>query len=213
MLLHRYKLQYGCIGEANDREKTCRTLRDKMNDRYFWNTLCSLLESKPGIRRPFFEADNERSLGDLKRYTWNILRVHDAWLAPSEPQFHFRTLKSPNLWRKAEVLPGGRWLFGIDHDPKALMVDLDSGIHYDLFKLHHPQYREGLLSFQLSFKEGVRSSFRVALFDPSSWKGGEWNSFGLMTFSIINLLQKYHASAFIKSITWLIAILHSSQPI
>jgi len=93
------------------------------------------------------------------------------------------------------------------------MVDLDSGTHYDLFKLHHPQYREGLLSFQLSFKEGVRSSFRVALFEPSCWKGREYNNFGLMTFSIINLLQKDHASAFIKSITWLIAILHSNQPI
>ena len=71
----------------------------------FWNTLCSILESKPGIRQPFFEVDNERSLGDLKRYTWNVLRVHDAWLAPSEPQFRFRTLKSPNLWRRTEVLP------------------------------------------------------------------------------------------------------------
>jgi len=117
------------------------------------------------------------------------------------------------LWRRAEVLPGGRWLFGLDDDQQALMVDLDSGTHYDLFKLHHPQYREGLLSFQLSFKEGVRSSFRVALFEPSCWKGREYNNFGLMTFSIINLLQKDHASAFIKSITWLIAILHSNQPI
>ena len=178
----------------------------------FWNTLCSILESKPGIRQPFFEVDNERSLGDLKRYTWNVLRVHDAWLAPSEPQFCFRTLKSFNLWRRTEVLPGGRW-FGIDNDLKALMVDLDSGTHYGLLKLHHPQYWAGLLSFQLSFKEGVRSSFRVALFDPTSWEGGEWNDFGFMTFSIINLLQKYHASAFIKSTTWLIAILCSNQPI
>ena len=167
MLLRRYKLQYGCISEADGRKKTCRTLRDKMNDRCFWNTLCSILGSKPGIRRPFFEADNERSLGDLKRYTWNVLRVHDAWLAASGPQFHFRTLKSPNLWRRTEVLPGGRWLFGLDDDQKALMVDLDSGIRYDLFKLHHPQDREGPSSFQLSFKEGVRSSFRVALFEIS----------------------------------------------
>ena len=129
LLLHRYKLQHGCISEANDREKTCRTLRDKMNDRYFWNTLCSILESKPGIWRPFFEVDNEKSLGDLKRYTWNVLWVHDAWLAPSEPQFRFRTLKSPNLWIKVEVLPGGRWLFGVDDVLKALMVDLDSGTH------------------------------------------------------------------------------------
>ena len=166
----------------------------------FWNTLCSILESKPGIRQPFFEVDNERSLGDLKRYTWNVLRVHDAWLAPSEPQFCFRTLKSPNLWRRAEVLPGGRWLFGLDDDQQALMVDLDSGTHYDLFKLHHPQDRKDLSSFQLSFKEGVRSSFRVALFSPSIWRGSECNNVGLMTFSIIILLQKYRASAFIKSI-------------
>ena len=200
LLLHRYKLQYECISEANDREKTCRTLHDITNDRYFWKTLCSILESKPGIRRPFFEADNERSPGDLKRYTWNILRVHDAWLAPSGPQFRFRTLKSPNLWRRTEVLPGGRWLFGLDDDQKALMVDLDSGTHYDLFKLHHPQDRKDLSSFQLSFKEGVRSSFRVALFSPSIWRGSECNNVGLMTFSIIILLQKYRASAFIKSI-------------
>ena len=200
MLLRRYKLQHGCISEANDQEKTCRTLHDITNDRYFWNTLCSILESKPGIRRPFFEVDNERTLGDLKQYTWNVLRVHDAWLAPSEPQFRFRTLKSPNLWRKAEVLPGGRWLFGIDNGLKALMVDLDSGTHYDLFKLHHPQDRKDLSSFQLSFKEGVRSSFRVALFSPSIWRGSECNNVGLMTFSIIILLQKYRASAFIKSI-------------
>ena len=64
------------------------------------------------------------------------------------------------------------------------MVDLDSGTHYDLFKLHHPQDREGLSSFQLSSREGVRSSFRVALFDPTSWEGGEWNDFGFMTCSI-----------------------------
>ena len=213
LLLHRYKLQHGCTSEANDRKKTCRTLRDIMNDQYFWNTLCSILESKPGIRQPFFEVDNERSLGDLKRYTWNVLRAHDAWLAPSGPQFRFRILKSHHLWMRAEVLPGARWLFGVDNGLKALMVDLESGTHYDLFKLHHPQYRESLLSFQLSFKEGVRSSFRVALFNPTSSKGSEWNDFGLMTFSIISLLQKYHASAFIKSITWPIAILRSSQPI
>ena len=66
LLLHRYKLQYGCISEADDWEKTCRTLHDITNDRYFWKTLCSILESKPGIRRPFFETDNEKSLGDLK---------------------------------------------------------------------------------------------------------------------------------------------------
>jgi len=184
-----------------------------MNDRYFWSTLCSILESKPGIWRPFFEADNEKSLGDLKRYTWNVLRVHDAWLAPSEPQFRFRTLKSPNLWRRTEVLPGGRWLFGIDDDQQALMVDLDSGTHYDIFKLHHPQYQGGLLSFQLSFKEGVRSSFRVALFDPSCWKGREWNNFGLVTFLIIILLQEYRLSVYIKSIIWMVAIPRSGQPI
>jgi len=176
LLLRRYKLQHGCISEANDQEKTCRTLHDITNDRYFWNTLCSILESKPGIRRPFFEVDNERSLGDLKRYTWNILRVHDAWLAPSEPQFRFRTLESPNLWRRTEVLPGGRWLFGIDDDQKALMVDLDSGTYYDLFKLHHPQDHKGLSSFQLSFREGARSSFRVVCFDSSCWKGRECSS-------------------------------------
>jgi len=69
------------------------------------------------------------------------------------------------------------------------MVDLDCGTHYDLFKLHYPQHQDGLLSFQLSFKEGVRSSFRVALFDPSCWKGREWNSFNLITF-----LNYYYAA-------------------
>jgi len=93
------------------------------------------------------------------------------------------------------------------------MVHLDSGTHYDLFKVNHPHDREGPSSFQLSFKEGVRSSFWVALFEPSCWKGRECNNFCLVTFSIINLLQKYHASAFIKLITWLIAILRSGQPI
>ena len=117
------------------------------------------------------------------------------------------------LWRRTEVLPRGRWLFGLDNDQKTLMVDLDSGSHYDLFKVYHSQDREGPSSFQLSFKEGVRSSFRAALFEPSCWKGGECNDFGLMTFSVIDLLQKYHASAFIKSITWLIVILRSAQPI
>jgi len=210
LLLHRYKLQRGHTGGANDRTKTCRKLHDITNDRYFWSTLCSILESKPGVRPPFFEADNERSLDDLKRYTWNALRVHDAWLAP-EPQFRFRTLKSPNLWRRTEVLPGGRWLFGLDDNQKALMLDLDCGTHYDLFKVYYPQDR--LTSFQLSFKEGVRSSFRVALFNPRSWRGREYNGLGLMTFSIIILLQKYRASAFIKSIIWMMAILRSGQPL
>ena len=58
------------------------------------------------------------------------------------------------------------------------MVDLDSGTHYDLFKVYHPQDRESPSSFQLSFKEGVRSNFWVALCKPSCWKGG--NNFGLV---------------------------------
>ena len=183
---------------ANGQTKTCRTLHDITNDRYFWNTLRSILESKPGIRPPFFETNNERSLGDLKRYTWTALRAHDAWLAPSEPQFRLRTLKSSTLWRKTEILPGGRWLFGLDNDQKALMMDLDSGTHYDLFKLHHPHDWEGLLSFQISFKEDVRSSFRVAVFDPSCRKNRKCHNFGLVRFSIIILLQEYHASAFMR---------------
>ena len=187
MPLHRCKLQHGYISKANGQTKTCRTLHGITNDRYFWNTLRSILESKPGIRPPFFETDNERSLSDLKRYTWNALRAHDAWLAPSEPQFCFRTLKSSTLWTRTEVLPGGRWLFGLDNDQKALMVDLDSGTHYDLFKLYHPHDPEGLLSFQLSFKEGVRSSFRVAFFGPSCWKGREYSSQDLISFSAIVL--------------------------
>ena len=67
------------------------------------------------------------------------------------------------------------------------MVDLDSGTHYDLFKLYHPHDPEGLLSFQLSFKEGVRSSFRVAFFGPSCWKGREYSSQDLISFSAIVL--------------------------
>jgi len=90
------------------------------------------------------------------------------------------------------------------------MLDLDCGTHYDLFKVYYPQDR--LTSFQLSFKEGVRSSFRVALFNPRSWRGREYNGLGLMTFSIIILLQKYRASAFIKSIIWMMAILRSGHP-
>ena len=78
------------------------------------------------------------------------------------------------------------------------MMDLDSGTHYDLFKLYHPHDREGLLSFQLSFKEGVRSSFRVALFNPSCWEDRECHNFGLVRFSIIILLQEYQASAFMR---------------
>ena len=65
------------------------------------------------------------------------------------------------------------------------MVDLDSGTHYDLFKVNHPRDREGPSSFQLSFKEGVRSSFCVALFEPNCWQGREYNNFGLMTFSAL----------------------------
>jgi len=65
------------------------------------------------------------------------------------------------------------------------MVDLDSGAHYDLFKADHPQDREGLPSYQLSFKEGVRSSFRVALLDLSCRKGRERNNLDLIRFSII----------------------------
>ena len=68
------------------------------------------------------------------------------------------------------------------------MMDLDSGTHYDLFKVYNPHDREDFLSFQLSFREGVRSSFRVAVFDPSCWKDRECHNFSLMRFSIIILL-------------------------
>jgi len=37
--------------------RQCRTLHVILNDQYFWNTLFSILESKPGIRPPFFEAE------------------------------------------------------------------------------------------------------------------------------------------------------------
>jgi len=72
--------------------------------------------------------------GDLKRYTSNALRIHDAWPVPSESQIRFYTVRSPNAWKRTKVLSGNKWLFGVDDDQGALMVDLDSSTYRDLFK-------------------------------------------------------------------------------
>jgi len=39
------------------RRRPYRKIHDILNGQYFWNTLCSNLESKHGTRPPFFEAE------------------------------------------------------------------------------------------------------------------------------------------------------------
>jgi len=164
LLYHRYN------GEANGLIKTCRVFYDITNNRYFLETLCSSLESIPGFQQPFFEPDNKNSLSDLRRYVLNTLRIHGTWSASSDLRFHCRAVMSPLRWESVEVLPGCRWLFGVDRDEHAVMVDLDTSIHYELFKTTHSEDPQSLYRFELSFKEGNRSSFWVAFFGwDSSW--------------------------------------------
>jgi len=78
-------------------------------------------------------------------------------------------------WSKNEVLPGGRWLFGLDKHELAV-VDLDSGAHYSFLKSPDPGEARALDTFQFSFKEGVYSSFWLALFNGVRWKACECNA-------------------------------------
>ena len=114
-----------------------------------------------------------------------VLMMHG--LHPLSLSFVFVLSNHPLCGREPKFYQGEGGYLDFN-DQKALMMDLDSGTHYDLFKVYNPHHREDFLSLQLSFKEGVRSSFRVAVFDPSCWKDRECHNFGLMRFSIIILL-------------------------
>jgi len=77
------------------------------------------------------------------------------WSAPSDLQFHCRAVMSPLRWESVEVLPGCKWLFGIDRDEQAVMVDLDSSVHYELFRTTQHGDPQSLYRFELSFKKVI----------------------------------------------------------
>jgi len=58
------------------------------------------------------------------------------------------------------------------------VVDLDSGAHHSLFKASHPGEATPLNTFQISFKEDVYSSFRVAFFNVGRPEASECSSSG-----------------------------------
>jgi hypothetical protein len=149
-----------------------------MSTQYFWETLLHSLKLKPGIQKPYFEFHNNESFDELKRHTWNTMRIYDKWSDLSSPQFRTRRVVSGVDWVNFEVLPGGKWLFGIVmHGWRACIIDLDKSldeskpVHHYLFSTTHPEdlfYTE----FSLYIKE-CSSSFRVAVFNNSCEKQGK----------------------------------------
>lgn len=157
--------RYTTLGWTHTSLKTCKTLYDITNSRYFWETLRYDLQSKPGIREPLFELMSDQSLGELKRHTWDMLRVYDKWSDPSPPQFRISTINSGYQWDDFEVLPGGKWLFGVVCPGHGCIIDLNvkQPMHHFLFE----EFHESLFAHRcrISLLEGRQSSFRVALFD------------------------------------------------
>ncbi|KAF5352545.1 hypothetical protein D9756_006234 [Leucocoprinus leucothites] len=150
--------------------QTCKKLRDITSSQYFWKTLCAILESRPGFQQPLFEPDQKKSFDDLQRYTRNMLRIHDGWLGPSSPQFRTRQVKSRFSWDSYELLPGGRWLFGVLTDGRACILDLDAErpVNHVLLATFHPQDLT-LSEFNILIKEDNHSSFLVALYKKECW--------------------------------------------
>ncbi|KAF5352543.1 hypothetical protein D9756_006232 [Leucocoprinus leucothites] len=150
--------------------QTCKTFHGVTSSPYFWTTLCTMLESRPGFQQSLFEPDPKKSIDGLERYTRNLLRIHDGWLASSSPQFRTRQVNSKFSWYSYEVLPGGRWLFGVHTDGRACILDLNAerATHHILLKTSHPQ--DSILPvIKFFIKEDSRSSFRVALYKKECW--------------------------------------------
>ena len=141
----------------------------------------------------------------MKWYTWNALCIR-GWHPLS-----FSSVKSPHLWSRTEVVPGCRWLFGVDHDGKALMVNLDNGTHYDLFRTDHPRDPDVyLISSFPSRKMFILNSGSLFLAVTRA-VGISTTIPASMKLSTAILLQQRLASLFIKWITQSIAILQSTH--
>ncbi|KXN87810.1 hypothetical protein AN958_08126 [Leucoagaricus sp. SymC.cos] len=154
--------------------QTCQTLYGVTNTRYYWETLCHYLESKPGIQQPLLESDEEKSLEKLRSHALKTLRVHERWPTLSPQLFHARFVGTKRSWGETAVLPGGKWLFGLFEGGQAAIMDLDSDKpeHHILFTV--PRFRvDHLPRFHLMTDDSQsKLSFHVVLFGSRIFENG-----------------------------------------
>lgn len=99
-----------------------------MNSEQFWAGLARDLCSKPGIGKLMYPLGNY-STNEQMHWVLRRLRTRDRWASRDiscQPlRFHSRRVQGGFNFSGAELLRGGRWLFTIQHDGTAHIIDLE----------------------------------------------------------------------------------------
>lgn len=144
-----------------------------MHSERFWANLARGLCPTPGIEKIAYPLGNLSTV-ELMRWTLRRMRARDRWTSDRSGglRVRWRIVDGGILFCGAEFLRGGRWLFTIQDDGEAHIIDLaqKNSCRHFLFKTYRSfQLTDFLRKFRIWVDETKQElSFRVATYDPDT---------------------------------------------
>ncbi|KXN86003.1 hypothetical protein AN958_10613 [Leucoagaricus sp. SymC.cos] len=146
--------------------QVCRAFYEVTFSRQFCYARIQQLCSHPGITHGGMRL-KDSSIQALIQWMIHRLRVREQWASSIPPRFRYRLIDSRNHYSQTEVLPGGRWLFGLNFEGNMTVLDLTrKGAHPRILLRTATGGRRPLTKFRVWYEDLEKElSFRVALYN------------------------------------------------